>query len=327
MDAGQQNTAVFQSACPKMMFSVSEQSKTLYRLAAVFCAVMVRPTVAAQPAADQQPLGVQICRLNLKTQTTQILFDLPKFRSVRRPDICAVNGRVIFSGRHSDRPTDDDRIYVCRTDGTELQDLGRGTQPSWSPGGNRIAFSRSGPESGVWIMQSDGSQQRLLDQFGRSAVWSSSGRLIAYIRTTDGQDTIVVYDLVEDLYRIVADRTAGFETLVSAPEWTAADTRLCFVSTLQDDTVLCSVAVTGKPDLQIHYRSAQKPAADTVCFTTTGFVLSSSSPDRELKHLLPAGESTSDPVPGQPTDRINTSAVSGPSEDEIIFVSHPLQPK
>ena len=61
-----------------------------------------------------------------------------------------------------------------------LTDLGVGNCPTFSPAGDRIAFWLNpggvpGAEAGVWLMQTDGSQRRLLGSFGRPK-WSPDSR-------------------------------------------------------------------------------------------------------------------------------------------------------
>jgi Tol biopolymer transport system component len=83
-------------------------------------------------------------------------------------------------------------------DGTDLQNLTSGTLPwsdrfpAWSPDGSRIAFYRQGSVSdaissvalpGLWVMNADGSNQKMLVPFDGFAteppVWSPDGHWIA----------------------------------------------------------------------------------------------------------------------------------------------------
>ena len=60
-----------------------------------------------------------------------------------------------------------------------VRDLGVGNCPTSSPAGDRIAFWLNsggvpGAQAGIWLMQTDGSQRRLLGSFGRPK-WSPNG--------------------------------------------------------------------------------------------------------------------------------------------------------
>lgn len=74
------------------------------------------------------------------------------------------------------------RLKVIELIGGELRltDLGVGNCPTFSPAADRIAFwlnpgGLPGAQAGIWLMQSDGSQRRLLGSFGRPK-WSPDSR-------------------------------------------------------------------------------------------------------------------------------------------------------
>jgi Tol biopolymer transport system component len=78
-------------------------------------------------------------------------------------------------------------IQVMKADGSELTQLtsvGLDKAPTWSPDGTRIAFSRQGGSAvGIWVMNSDGTGQRLLVDVPGVASrlsWSPDGRQIAF---------------------------------------------------------------------------------------------------------------------------------------------------
>jgi Tol biopolymer transport system component len=67
--------------------------------------------------------------------------------------------RVLFN--RNDGPSAGSHTYVVNADGTGLVKVGPATPnsqaPSWSPDGTKIVFLSSGTESGIWIMNADGS--------------------------------------------------------------------------------------------------------------------------------------------------------------------------
>jgi Tol biopolymer transport system component len=78
------------------------------------------------------------------------------------------------------------QLFRIRTNGEGLQQITKGrlraTAPSFSPNGNRIAFSRLG--SGIFTVKLDGSGLRRLTSGTRDSypVWSRDGKRIAFIR-------------------------------------------------------------------------------------------------------------------------------------------------
>ena len=106
-----------------------------------------------------------------------------------------------------------DDVWIMKPDGSEpvnLTDNGQDWedgQPAWSPDGKSIAFFRGGlifgeePEggpSGLWVMDIDGQNQRLVTEFEpysayESPVWSPDGQYLAYsFGFDDDQDVWVV---------------------------------------------------------------------------------------------------------------------------------------
>lgn len=71
-------------------------------------------------------------------------------------------------------------IDVARSDGSEVSTLAPGSDPVWSPDGERIAFSRS---DGLYVMSADGSGITKLADAGRELIrvsWSPDGQRIAF---------------------------------------------------------------------------------------------------------------------------------------------------
>lgn len=148
-----------------------------------------------------------VCALDRDLQTARRLFSVTKVQKLESLSVSPDGQMFAFAGTTPDRR--DSRIWTCDLDGGNLRDLGRGTMPSWSPGGQRIVFSRTAPESGVWIMRADGSDQQILDQQGWGAAWSGDGTRISWYRKVAGLQNIVVHNIAEDDFDLVLDAEHG----------------------------------------------------------------------------------------------------------------------
>lgn len=82
-------------------------------------------------------------------------------------------------------------IFIRRRGETEARRIthnGRSTDPSWSPDGRRIAYSRFGRGNGLYVMSADGTGLRRV-YGGRSVstpAWSPDGKKIAFVRSVQG---------------------------------------------------------------------------------------------------------------------------------------------
>jgi TolB protein len=101
---------------------------------------------------------------------------------------------IAFVIRNAEKVGD---IYVMATDGSGVRSLTHEpadeTMPRWSPDGKRIAYiSKVSGKGALWIMKSDGSDQRELVDVKQYPVpwrfaWSPDGKQILFFSTTDGE--------------------------------------------------------------------------------------------------------------------------------------------
>ena len=115
-------------------------------------------------------------------------------------------------------------IYIINLDGTNLATLTSGANPSWSPDGQKIAFQNDGGNPlTVYVIDTDGSHlQKIADTgwSGGTPDWSFDGKRLVFVKD-------------EDLY------TYNFETLAldqitndpgweSQPKWSPVDLRIAY---------------------------------------------------------------------------------------------------
>lgn len=90
---------------------------------------------------------------------------------------CSVTGDRITLDM-SKGSVDSSHVIVVKRDGSELVDLGSGCMPSLSRDGKSIVFSQRG--TGIMMMDSDGTNRKIVDRAGWGVQYSPDGKQIAY---------------------------------------------------------------------------------------------------------------------------------------------------
>ena len=136
-------------------------------------------------------------------------------------------------------------IYVLNVDGSGLtqltRDSGSNSSPSWSPDGKQIAFANNrdgNGESRIWIMNADGSNQRILPNsqnasgtgfYGGQPAWSPDGTKILFTayQACGGRGAVSIYvtnvDGTNSQLLTNDPNTCGW---YSSPRWSPDGTRI-----------------------------------------------------------------------------------------------------
>ena len=150
--------------------------------------------------------------------------------------------KIAFTTWGDRRPSGGGDIYVTNADGSGRERLttnpGPDSDPAWSPDGRKIAFvsGRDG-KSGIYVMNADGTQQRLLMRakvsYPPELAWSPDGQKLAFtVALTSGPDGNL------EIYVMNADgsgqrRLTRSTVRDSYPVWSPDGRRIAFESNWQ----------------------------------------------------------------------------------------------
>lgn len=128
------------------------------------------------PLVDKQR---KIAVMNVDGSDAKILTEPPDgFTHVGSPEWSPDGKRIAFDA--SLGGTNTSHIVIMNADGSEMEDLGPGSMPSFSPDGDELVFSENG--FGIIQMSTDGTGRYQLTDSGWGCHWSPKGKHIGWIR-------------------------------------------------------------------------------------------------------------------------------------------------
>lgn len=182
----------------------------------------------------------RICVINADgTAYRQITFNGTVYQPAWSPD----GSRLLYVSQPSLNAADS--VFVMSADGTGIKQLTdrqcASESPSWSPKSEEIAFVKYDDNkickgvAGIYLMHSDGSNQRRLTDRGEQPMWSPDGSKIAYIY----ENNVYLLNL-DDLLS-----TKASTTFSHSPTWSPDGKQIAFVCSLDDALGICVVNSDG----------------------------------------------------------------------------------
>lgn len=218
-------------------------------------------------------------------------------------------------------------VITVSADGRDPLDLGPGALPSWSPDAAQIAFSTYQPR-GVWVMNADGTDRRLLDGTGWSGRWSPDGRTIAYTVQRGGRGDICLHEVATDLKQYVfGNGGSPYETIYWSFCWSPDSKLLCFLGVRPGGAR--EVATVSADGSQAHHRVHRRgPASAAFAWHPDGrrILMAAEPPAAGVKRLLTFaidGTDDPDPLPAMPEDFAAAPGDWSPDGSRVAFTGFP----
>jgi dipeptidyl aminopeptidase/acylaminoacyl peptidase len=133
---------------------------------------------------SQEAIGFGAERSAGRAEATPTVEQQPAPPDEARPTALPVSGQPALAGKLVFQTSNGGDIYIMNADGSGLRRLTYGFDPAFSPDGNQVAFARWDEPRGLWVINADGSGERLLigANRARSPTWSPDGRAIVFER-------------------------------------------------------------------------------------------------------------------------------------------------
>lgn len=223
----------------------------------------------------------------------------------------------------------DAHIVIVPLDGGERSDLGAGAMPSWSPDGKRIALCRYNPR-GVWIINANGKEDKLIDERGWGVDWSPVGSEMVYSVRLDSANLRVVDPDTEQARTLLGKEQ--FRSIYWNMSWSPDGKSVCFLGIRPDGTrQIARVSSRGDAHgFTVLYTEGEPPEytglrtilswagnADHILASTKG-------PDdrfRQLYLLDADGERPPELLTGQNPDHDNGDMAWSSDGKKVAFVS------
>jgi TolB protein len=282
----------------------------------------------AEPASlqlgDDPPVSThaEIWAMDSDGQNARRIADAPGFPFINSPEISPDGRFVAVDGWRANEDLTAARLLLIDIENGDVEDLGVGAMPSWSPSGDWIAFCKYASKRGVYVRAVDGTIEQHIDDSGWGIQWSPDSWKVTYARG----NRLVIHNFVSTHSREVVPADWDYTRVYWNPGWSPDSKEVCFKARHQqghDEFVIMSVE-TDVPTIR-HRIRADGFNEDIAWHPDGSRILIPKAAAKGVPGQIYAYDpDTADeptPLAGQPTDRHNSGMCWTRDGKTLYFIS------
>jgi len=283
---------------------------------------------AAKTAKKYSPTAVSLSISDSDGSGIRPLDILPEYAYQGSPKWSPDGKRIALNVWKEGEGFTSGKIALVDADGGNARVLGDGLMPSFSPRGDRIAFSRPGADHGVWVMSVEAPEKDLqrIDENGWGTDWSRDGRLV-YSTVTAGGANLVVVDPADGRRQFLFDeQESPYKRIFWSMAWSPDSRRIIFKGLNTDDKYEIGIVdARGAKRGLVHRIEGEIPATFAWRADGSRVLFLKPCPERasrmQMYLLDPGSEDPSQLLPGQDPKRNYVDIAWSPDGKKIAASS------
>lgn len=316
LDNDQTSDQNIQKAIDDLRVSVNGLNQRLMRLEALWQKSQESPSVS--PTSTH----AEVWAMDSNGQNARRVAYAPGFPIINSPEISPDGRFVAVDGWRANESLTEARLLLIDIESGDVDNLGVGAMPNWSPDGNWIAFCKYFNERGVYVRSLDGETERHIDPRGWGIQWSPDGWNVAYARG----DRFVVHNFVSAHSREIVPAEWDYTRIYWNPTWSPDSKEVCFKARHKQGHDEFAIVSVGSDIPTLRRRISADGFNEDIAWHPDGTRIlipkaAANGVPGQIYAYDPNKAGEPSPLAGQPTDRHNAGMCWSRDGKTLFFIS------
>lgn len=246
----------------------------------------------------------------------------PGFPIINSPKISPDGRFVAVDGWRATEGLTAARLLLVNIKSGDVDILGVGAMPNWSPDGQWIAFCKYFNVSGVYVRSLDGETERHIAPNGWGIQWSPDGWKVAYTRG----NRFVIHNFVSADSREVVPANWEYTRVYWNPTWSPDSKEVCFKARHKEGHNEFAIINVKNEVPSLRRRISADGFNEAIAWHPDGtrILIPKAAANGEVGQIYsfdPSNEDEPSPFAGQPTDRHNGGMCWSRDGKTLYFIS------